>query len=222
MKRKLLIGMALVLMSLLLVGCGGWVAREDHEAVIAERDAAQTEVTSLQGDLGKAQSQIETLESDLSKAESQIKTLQDELTPVAEDPPEAFVMEVLMGAQTEEVQTEEEAAATIELANTQSAVIAMMVDNGLSKLPNPATSPTNDMSVFPDSSSWAGSANKLNDPVGNAYHFLRDNDGYVLYQHDITGDSSNTSLVNYIAGRYTKGTYTVDAAGTVTQVTTGY
>jgi len=44
----------------------------------------------------------------------------------------------------------------------------------------------------------------------------------VLFDHDITADAANTSLVNYTATQYTKGTYTVNAMGTVTQVTTGY
>ena len=35
-------------------------------------------------------------------------------------------------------------------------------------------------------------------------------------------NTDNTTLVNYTAVQTTKGTYTVTADGTVTQVTTGY
>lgn len=84
--RWFLVGVML-LASLLVVGCGVWVATEDYEAVVAERDAvlaerdaAQTKVASLQSDLDKVQSQIETIESDLSKAQSQVGTLQSKVT----------------------------------------------------------------------------------------------------------------------------------------------
>jgi type IV pilus assembly protein PilA len=117
---------------------------------------------------------------------------------------------------------ETEAAAT-EKSNIQSAVTAMMVDNGLSTLTNYVTSAnsTDNMSAFPDPSSAAG-GQKLNDPEGNSYT-ASDLDGYILYQHDIIADnSSTTELVNYVANETTQGTYSVDALGTVEQETTGY
>jgi len=114
---------------------------------------------------------------------------------------------------------ETEAAAT-ELSNIQSAVIAMMVDNELSTLPNPVTSATSNMANFPDDTS-AVTVDKVNDPNGTAYQ-AGDADGFILYQHDIIADNAVTGLVNYVATATTKGTYTIDASGTVTQVTTGY
>ena len=110
-----------------------------------------------------------------------------------------------------------------EFANIQSAVHAMMVDNELAELPNPVTSATNDMAAFPSVAAiGTGSGYKSTDPDGDAY----DNDdkaGYTLYQHDIYGgDTSNTTTVNYVASRFTKGTYYVDKYGTVTQNSTGY
>ena len=111
-------------------------------------------------------------------------------------------------------------AASTELENIQSAVLAMMTDNGLDTLANPVSVATNNMSAFPDTS--ACTVDKLNDPDGVAYT-ASDKDGYILYQHDIIADSSNsTDLVNYVATQTTKGTYTVNTLGTVTQVTTGY
>ena len=116
---------------------------------------------------------------------------------------------------------ESEAAAT-ELSNVQTAVISMMVDNGLSELPNPVLVATSDMSAFPDATSVAGSADKLTDPSGVTYLASpADADGYILYQHDITGGGLG-ALVNYTATATTKGTYTVDASGTVAQASTGY
>ena len=85
-----------------------------------------------------------------------------------------------------------EAAAT-ELANIQSAVISMMTDQDLAALPTPQGTATDNMSRFPD-----------------------DTARYVLYRFN-----DNVSI-NYVVAQMTKGTYTVNAQGTVTQVTTGY
>lgn len=112
-------------------------------------------------------------------------------------------------------------AAETELANIQTAVIAMMVDNELAVLPNYVTVATDNLSAFPDLLSVAGSANKLKDPNGLAYTGA-DKNGYILYQHDITGGGAQTGLVNYVAVETTKGEYTVTADGTVTQTSTGY
>ena len=85
-----------------------------------------------------------------------------------------------------------EASAT-ELANIQSAVVAMMVDNSLAALPTPQGVATANMSQFPDNTAR-----------------------YVLFHY-----ADNVSI-NYVVTQSTKGTYTVNAQGTVTQVTTGY
>jgi len=111
-------------------------------------------------------------------------------------------------------------AAETELRNIQTAVIAMMVDNNLTSIPNPVTTATNDMRAFPDATSACG-IDKIADPNGNIYT-PGDKNGYILYDHDIIADGIQTQLVNYVATRYTKGTYIVDVSGTVTQVTTGY
>jgi type IV pilus assembly protein PilA len=112
-------------------------------------------------------------------------------------------------------------ASETEFSNVQASVVAMMVDNQLSTLPNPVGTATDNMSLFPDSTSVAGSANKLNDPDGTAYT-ASDKNGFILYRHDIKSDNGTATLVNYVATEGTKGTYTVDSSGTVTQVTHGY
>ena len=129
----------------------------------------------------------------------------------------------------------EEESAETEFANVQTAVIAMMVDNQLSELPNPVTVATNWMGDdpdtaglqgFPDLSVCAAVGGKITDPDGELYvdgaDPAGDKDGYLLYGHDITGGDDQTTLVNYLATDTTKGTYTVDASGTITRVTTGY
>lgn len=122
-----------------------------------------------------------------------------------------------MGAGTEE-------AAATELANIQTAVTAMMVDNGLSELPVPVGTSTNDMSAFPDATSsdvlpTADHPGKVTDPEGVDYDYTTagDLEGYILYQHDIKGDDGAVDLVNYVAAQLTSKYYTIDASGTVHQ-----
>jgi type IV pilus assembly protein PilA len=112
----------------------------------------------------------------------------------------------------------EQEAKDTELSNMQSAVVAMMVDNGLSALPTPVTLSTNDMNLFPDTSATAaaGAGAKDKDPDGDNY-VVADKDGYILYQHDISGDGAQTGLVNYTSTNTTAYYYDVDASGTVTQ-----
>ena len=119
----------------------------------------------------------------------------------------------------------EEEASDTEFANVQTAVIAMMVDNQLSELPTGYVDgtvivATSDMEAFPDTSVCA--TDKIADPDGNLYVALSDKDGYILYQHDIIGGDVQVELVNYLATDETKGTYTVNALGTVVQATHGY
>jgi type II secretory pathway pseudopilin PulG len=93
----------------------------------------------------------------------------------------------------------EREAAAAELSSIQAAVDAMMVDQGLSLLPNPITVPTSNMGRFPD---WES------DVVG----------GYVLFAGIV---KKNSNDYKYIAGN-TTGTYICASDGTVEQVATGY
>ena len=118
----------------------------------------------------------------------------------------------------------EDEAAETEFANVQTAVIAMLVDNQLSELPAGtfvvSGSETSDMGAFLSDAVCA--TDKIADPDGNLYVAASDKDGYLLFQHDIVGGDVQVELVNYLATATTKGTYYVDASGTVTQETTGY
>jgi prepilin-type N-terminal cleavage/methylation domain-containing protein len=116
-------------------------------------------------------------------------------------------------------------AADTEFSNVQTAVISMMTDNNLSELPSgyvdgTVIAATDNMSLFPHSTAACGTV-KLTDPDGGSYT-ASDKDGYILYQHDISADNSTATTVNYVATEQTKGTYYVDAYGTVYQATTGY
>lgn len=85
-------------MSLLLVSCG--VPKEDYEAVVAERDAAQIQVESLQSDLATtesdlaaARSTIEVQEQTLAKAEAFAEVLSTFFFPlITEEVPEPVVV----------------------------------------------------------------------------------------------------------------------------------
>jgi len=133
-------------------------------------------------------------------------------------------------------------AAETELASVQTAVISMMVDNGISSV-TPVAAATNDMNAFPDTTATpldkGADATFVSDAV-TAGDITAGVNGYLLWAHqmvfDINGngtyDAADDSMlggndvtagtVKYVATQFTTGTYTVTADGTVTQVTTGY
>ncbi|GAI27050.1 unnamed protein product, partial [marine sediment metagenome] len=78
MKRKVLIGMALLLVVPLLFGCG--IPQEDYDAAVAEKDATQVQVVSLQSDLAAAQSDLATAQSGLEAAESATASAESQLS----------------------------------------------------------------------------------------------------------------------------------------------
>jgi len=118
----------------------------------------------------------------------------------------------------------EEEAQETELSNIRTAVVAMMVDNQLSELPNPVGTPTDVMTAFPDATS-ACETGKIRDPEGYYYALGTDADGYILYGHDISGSGTlanpdanlDQTDVNYVATATTSYLYSVTADGTVTQ-----
>lgn len=88
-KRWFLVGGILLLVSLLLIGCG--VPKEDYEAVVverdfvtAERDSAQAELESVKSQLNSAQAEVSDLSSELEKRQGQLEDVQqilDSLEP---------------------------------------------------------------------------------------------------------------------------------------------
>jgi len=86
-KRWFLVGGIFLLVSLLLIGCEevGWVSKEDYAAVLAERDAAQAQVSELASSLEEAEAELEAtkaesseLTSSLEKTQSQLQTTKSE------------------------------------------------------------------------------------------------------------------------------------------------
>ncbi len=83
MKKIIGIMFTVVMVLLLLSGCG--IPQEAHDAVVAERDAAKSQVASLQSDLAEAESHVETAESDLAAAEGDLTTAQSQISSSKSD-----------------------------------------------------------------------------------------------------------------------------------------
>ncbi len=64
MKKIVAIVLTVAFIAVGLSGCG--ISEDVYNEVVAERDAAQTQVESLQSDLGAAQAQYDTFKSDLN------------------------------------------------------------------------------------------------------------------------------------------------------------
>jgi len=67
-------GVVLLLTSCLLVGCG--VSEEVYNTAVAERDAAQAQVTILQSDVGAIQAKYDDLKADNDELKSEFETTQ--------------------------------------------------------------------------------------------------------------------------------------------------
>jgi hypothetical protein len=75
--RWFLAGIMFLLVPCLISGCG--VAQEKYDAMVAERDSAQAQAGSLQGDLTQAKNQMESLKSELTTSQSDLETAQNDL-----------------------------------------------------------------------------------------------------------------------------------------------
>ncbi len=78
MRKKVTIGVALLLSLSLLVACGG-VAQEDYDAAVAGKQAADAKVTSLTSQLAAAKSDLTKAQSDLAAAQAELATAQSDL-----------------------------------------------------------------------------------------------------------------------------------------------
>ncbi len=115
----------------------------------------------------------------------------------------------------------EDEARRTEFHNVASSVIAMMVDNAISTIPNAidyaGDVAEDDMTSWPDATSdWAGAGGKVTDPDGTAYA-AGDIVGYVLYNHDRTGGGAAGPSVSYVTMTQTTWFYTCEDDGTVRQ-----
>ena len=117
----------------------------------------------------------------------------------------------------------EATAQNSEFESVKTGVISMMVDAGLSTLPNPrattgvspCTTGTQDMATYPDDSTLA----QKQTAVGGTWSGS-DVVGFILFGHDTVGNAAATPLTNYVETTTASSCYTVDAEGTVTQYDT--
>ena len=125
----------------------------------------------------------------------------------------------------------QEEALSAEFHDINVAVTALMVENGLTTIPNPVgtvnlgnvppdcTGAVQDLNAFPDATSVAGSVDKLTGTNDITYvdllDPLGDKDGYILFGHDITGGDAQTALVNYVNFDVTSGWYVSTSNGTI-------
>jgi len=78
MRKKVFIGVALLLVATMLAACGG-IPQEDYDAVVADKDAAEAKVTSLTSQLTAAKSEATKAKSDLAAAQSELTAAQSDL-----------------------------------------------------------------------------------------------------------------------------------------------
>jgi len=111
----------------------------------------------------------------------------------------------------------EEEARETEFTTIQTSVHAMMVDNGISEIPDPAFpwgaagTATNDMTGFPDSTTTPADKGFIEAVVAT------NKAGYLLYTHDITDDGAATPTVNYVGMGTSTYYYTCEDDGTIRQ-----
>jgi len=135
MRRKwLMFGVMFLLISLLLVGCGG-ISEEAYNAVKSERDAVQAQVTNLQSEASAMQAEYDGLQADYDEVKSEFETLQAEHEELSAENDELKVRNEELSEQlgilveeTGEIIEADVEQAVFELANQE------RVDNGLEAL----------------------------------------------------------------------------------------
>jgi len=121
----------------------------------------------------------------------------------------------------------EEEARETEYTTIQTSVHAMMVDNTISSIPDPAFAfadgaATNSMTAFPDSTSSAtvpvAVPGKVTDPGGTNYDYAGgDVAGYLLQNHDKTGGDGAGPYVDYVGMGTSAYYYTCETDGSIRQ-----
>jgi len=82
-KKWFLVGGILLLVSLLVVGCG--VPQEQYDALSSDLSKAQQELQSIKAELGSAQAKVSELTSSLRKAETDLEATQTDLEATQTD-----------------------------------------------------------------------------------------------------------------------------------------
>ena len=85
MKKKALIGVVFFLVSALLLGGCAAISQEIYDAVVAEQDARETQIESLQSELVLVKEERNKAKADFATAQSVMATLQSNLSQVQAD-----------------------------------------------------------------------------------------------------------------------------------------
>lgn len=105
MKKKILIGTAFLMVMLLLTGCGG-VSQEEYDDAVADKSAAEAQVTSLQSQLSTAQSDLAAAESAQAAAEADLATAKNSLLTAQGDLSDALADVTSLEAQVTALEAE--------------------------------------------------------------------------------------------------------------------
>jgi len=82
-RRLILVGATLLLLSLLIAGCG--IAQEEYDAIVADFTTAQQELQAVQSELETVQTEKQTLQTKVSELTSSIEEVKDELVQVIDE-----------------------------------------------------------------------------------------------------------------------------------------
>ena len=78
MKKRILVGLALILPLLSTISCG--VPQEEYNKLSSDLAVAQTQIQSLQSGLSAKETELSTKESELATAQTEISSLEDDLS----------------------------------------------------------------------------------------------------------------------------------------------
>ncbi len=78
MKKRILVGLALILPLLSAISCG--VPQEEYNKLSSDLAVAQTQIQSLQSDLSAKETELSATESELATAQTEISSLEDDLS----------------------------------------------------------------------------------------------------------------------------------------------
>ena len=78
MKKRILVGLALILPLLSSISCG--VPQEEYNKLSSDLAVAQTQIQSLQSDLSAKETELSETESELATAQTEISLLEDDLS----------------------------------------------------------------------------------------------------------------------------------------------
>ena len=73
MKKAILIGMVLVLVLFLIPSCAAGVPQEEHDKLVSDLAAVQTQIQSLQSDLAAKETELSTKESELETTREKLE-----------------------------------------------------------------------------------------------------------------------------------------------------